>query len=301
MICPLCQNSSEIQYSKVRNIYDEHRYDIYSCFDCKIGFTKKDDNLISHEKIYKDNYDYDSNILVKNERIWRISKNYSKVKKLIKLDNNSNVLDIGCMYGFFLNFLHKEYKCNVHGLEIESFDLNKKKLFDFKIYNEDLFLFSSKKENHNKFDLIILNHTLEHFSDPIKIIENVRLLLKNDGSCFITVPNFKSNLSIISKKYWGWLQPAVHFFHFTPEGLKKIIKKMNFEVNFHSNQGGDSIFLLLTIYNFINNISGFTKRLYKRTIFEKIIIKLSSIFFKYMYYFGNDEIMLLVRKKNNNK
>jgi len=297
VLCPFCQNSATIQYSKVKNIYDEYKYDIYSCFSCQIGFTKKNNDLISSKKIYKDNYDYGSNLLLKDERIWRISKNYSKVKKLMKLDSNSNILDIGCMYGFFLNFLYKEYKCNVHGLELESFDLNKKKLFDFKIYNEDLFLFSSKKENHNKFDLIILNHTLEHFSNPTKVIKNVRFLLKKDGSCFITVPNFKSNFSRISKKYWGWLQPAVHFFHFTPEGLKKIIKKNNFEINFHSNQGGDSIFLLLTIYNFINDISGFTKRLYKRSIFEKIFIKFSSIFLRYIYYIGNDEIMFLVRKK----
>jgi len=297
VLCPFCQNSSPIQYSKVKNIYDEHKYDIHSCHICQIGFTKKNDDLISSEKIYKDNYDYSSNLLLKDERIWRINKNYSKVKKLMKLDSNSNILDIGCMYGFFLNFLYKEYKCNVHGLELESFDLDKKKLFDFKVYNEDLFLFSSKKENHNKFDLIILNHTLEHFSNPAKVIENVRLLLKNDGSCLITVPNFKSYFSKISKKYWGWLQPAVHFFHFTPEGLKKIIIKNNFEINFHSNQGGDSIFLLLTIYNFINDISGFTKRLYKRSIFERVFFKISSIFLRYIYYIGNDEIMFLVRKK----
>ena len=297
MLCPLCQNNSKVQYSKVTNIYDDHKYDIYSCISCEIGFTKKDDSLATHEKIYKYNYDYDLNNIVKNERLWRISKNYSKVKKLIKLDNNSNILDIGCMYGFFLNFLYKKYKCKVHGLEIESFDLNKKKLFDFKIYNEDFFLFSSKEENHNKFDLIILNHTLEHFQNPIKVIEKIRLILKKDGLCFVTVPNFKSNLSRISKRYWGWLQPAVHFFHFTPKGLRKIIEKMNFEVNFYSSQGGDSIFLLLTIYNFINDISGFTKRLYKRSIFEKILIKLSSIFFRYIYFLGNDEIMLLIKKK----
>ena len=49
--------------------------------------------------------------------------------------------------------------------------------------------------------------------------------------------------------------------------------------------------------NFINDISGFTKRLYKRSIFEKIFIKFSSIFLRYIYYIGNDEIMFLVRKK----
>ncbi len=103
MLCPFCQNSSPIQYSKVKNIYDEHKYDIHSCHICQIGFTKKNDDLISSEKIYKDNYDYSSNLLLKDERIWRINKNYSKVKKLMKLDSNSNILDIGCMYGFFIS------------------------------------------------------------------------------------------------------------------------------------------------------------------------------------------------------
>ena len=50
--------------------------------------------------------------------------------------------------------IQKEYKCNVHGLELESFDLDKKKLFDFKVYNEDLFQKKIVNKNFHKCIII---------------------------------------------------------------------------------------------------------------------------------------------------
>ena len=281
---------------KIKNIYDQNTYEIYECKFCNIAFTKSKSSL-EVKNIYKDAYDYDVNQIIKNEKIWRIENNFNKIKKKINITKNSYVLDIGCMYGYFLEYLNRYYGCNCNGLEIESFNLSNKKKKNITIFNEDLFKFSSKAENSNKYDFIILSHSLEHFEYPLSVVDSINKLLKKNGFCYIVVPNFKSKISIFTKKYWAWLQPSVHFFHYNPVGLISMIEKEGFILKYNSNQGGDSLFLLLTLFNFFNDYLKITKKIYRKSYLKKIVIKLSSIIFKYMYYIGNDESLFLFQKK----
>ena len=101
------------------------------------------------------------------------------------------------MYGYFLEYLNRYYGCNCNGLEIESFNLSNKKKKNITIFNENLFKFSSKAENFNKYDFIILSHTLEHFENPLSVVDSIKKLLKKNGFCYIVVPNFKSKISIL--------------------------------------------------------------------------------------------------------
>ena len=43
-----------------------------------------------------------------------------------------------------------------------------------------------------QYDIIVLIQTFEHVSDPVKSIDKITRLLKDDGLLFIEVPNFFS-------------------------------------------------------------------------------------------------------------
>ena len=182
-------------------------------------------------------------------------------------------------------------------MEIKNFELRNKINNKIKIFIEDLNRFCNNKKNQGKYDLICFSHSLEHFQNPDKILKNIQKLLKNEGFCYIIIPNFKSIFSNFFKKYWGWLQPSVHFCHFYPKGLIQLCKKNNLKLSYYSSQGGDSLFLLLTIFNVLKKNINFKVNFYKKSYLKEIMLKFFSNIFKYIYYIGNDESLFLFKKK----
>jgi SAM-dependent methyltransferase len=145
-------------------------------------------------------------------------KEFLKKKKI----NSSNMkfADIGCGNGTLLNECSKRLKYK----EIIGFDYSanciKKNKKTFKKIKNLKFLQSSAEEINNKvfnnyFDVIFITWTLSSCSDPLKFMENIYKLLKNNGivivgeSSRILVYPSKSIYSYFSKNnntglYYPW-------------------------------------------------------------------------------------------------
>ncbi len=294
MKCPICNLSTNIKLNYVVSYYSLNKFQIRICDNCKLSFTSSK-KKIDQKNLYKNIYNYSIHESTKEEKIWRIKKTFSKVSKRINLNSTSKILDIGCMQGFFLNYLRKKYNCKVLGIETEDYYLNKKNN-DLKIIKSDLYKFSKNKKNQNKFDLIIMSHTFEHFPKPINVLECLKKLLNKNGQCLIIVPNINSNFSKFSNRYWGWLQPAAHFFHFSKRSISKIFKRANLRYKLISENGGDSLLLVLTIINMLK-INYYRLGNSKNNKLRNFFVAIFSSIFKYIYYFGNDEIVYLIKKK----
>ncbi len=83
------------------------------------------------------------------------------------------------------------------------------------------------------FDVINLNHVLEHVSDPIFLLNNLSLFLKKDGIMRIEVPNCR-NIN-----YWQLLTAVkyvknnfcrAHNYYFDKNSLKNVLLKSGFSV-----------------------------------------------------------------------
>jgi 2-polyprenyl-3-methyl-5-hydroxy-6-metoxy-1,4-benzoquinol methylase len=79
-----------------------------------------------------------------------------------------------------------------------------------------------------EFDLVTLNHVLEHIHEPKPFLEEVRRVLKPDGLLFIAVPNVNG-----LKRYWlgrnyHWIFHADHFLHFSPTSLSRLLRRHGF-------------------------------------------------------------------------
>lgn len=82
-------------------------------------------------------------------------------------------------------------------------------------------LFETEKFN-KKFDLIIMNHVLEHVTNPIKFLKNIKLKLSDNGVIYIAVQNmFKSFGNL--RKYWFRLP---HIFYFSSNTLISILSSV---------------------------------------------------------------------------
>jgi len=95
--------------------------------------------------------------------------------------NPKSVLDIGSSMGLILKILKEKYNCKVIGVEI----CEKFREYSHKIGIKTV---ESIKELKTKFDLITIFQTLEHLTEPMEMLKNIRRRLTKDGILLIEVP-----------------------------------------------------------------------------------------------------------------
>ena len=82
----------------------------------------------------------------------------------------------------------------------------------------------------NYFDLIILNHTLEHLDDPSEVLKKIKLILKPEGIIYVDVPNAGSLSAKLLGKRWPYLLPKEHKWQYTRASLGKLLESVGLRV-----------------------------------------------------------------------
>ena len=111
-----------------------------------------------------------------------------------------SILDIGC--GNHSASITKKYfpKCNYYGLDKDNYNNND---YDFSLmtrsYKLDLENDSLDEIPDNFFDVVIMNHVIEHIDNGIEVIEILSKKIKKGGRIYIETPSVKS-LSLPSQR-----------------------------------------------------------------------------------------------------
>lgn len=139
---------------------------------------------------------------------------------------NGQLLDIGCGFGWVVK------EAENRGFKAYGVDQSKtytnlgKKTLGVDLKNVSLEKFKSDK----RFDVITINHVLEHIKKPTPFLNKVHKLIKSDGTVFVAVPNIDSLMSKIFRNRWYGLQPNQHIWQFTPSLLQKVLSENKFQV-----------------------------------------------------------------------
>ena len=169
------------------------------------------------------NYHRDKDYL-KNESMFR--NIFQKRFDLIKSHSRggiSTVLDVGCSNGVFLDLFAGSETWGVE--PSDSGEVAKMK--GHKILKT---AFEKAELPKNYFDLVIMNHVLEHLDNPTMVLAKAYKLLQPNGILFVDVPNAGGLGSKILGKHWPYLLPKEHKSQFTKESLGKLLKETGFEV-----------------------------------------------------------------------
>lgn len=148
-----------------------------------------------------------------------------RVNLISKFVKKGRMLEIGSATGVMLKLFAKR-GWDALGIEPSgsSQEAKKKGLRVLNVRFED-----SKLPN-DYFDLVVLNHTLEHMDNPKLVLKRVNAFLKDGGILFIDVPNFGGLSSKILGKKWPYLLPEEHKSQFTKESLTRLLRENGFYI-----------------------------------------------------------------------
>lgn len=130
-------------------------------------------------------------------------------------------------------------------------------------------IFEDLKEYHNKFDLILFRHVLEHMLDPEAAIQSIAGLLKENGLLYLAVPN-AANVSGDKGILTSYLRP-VHISYFCKENLVRIVTQCGFvpeEID-----AGKEIFILFRKTNTKISMGNSNQYLKQKSYFKMLIKK----------------------------
>ena len=85
-----------------------------------------------------------------------------------------------------------------------------------------------------KFDAIVMKHVLEHFSNPIEVLQQYYDMLRPGGVLFIEIPNPSYYKAVLLKEKYKFYSPQhggrQHFYYYTPKTLTKLLESVGLDV-----------------------------------------------------------------------
>lgn len=220
--CPICESYDN------ENIFPDGALDpitgdqfhILSCNICHVAFTFPQPNNL--EPYYPSKYRGYGPLVSSILEIFYQAR-VAKWNRMFSIPGK--VLEIGCGPGFMLNVLKKKGWI-VKGLErTESVAAFGREKLELDVTSQDV----SDLPECPDYDLIILFNVLEHLKDPLSVLEESSKRLAPNGKIIISVPNFRSLQARLAGPVWLHLDPPRHLFHFTPQSLELLLKKVGFK------------------------------------------------------------------------
>lgn len=207
------------------------RHHIVVCENCGLVFLNPQHADQDYESYYKA-LNYREGKSISKEKI--LNKHQFKkipVKCLTDYLNSQqmaekeiNVIDIGCGFGESIKFM-AESGLAAEGLEpsLDAADFALKN-FGIKvnvgsIFNHDL--------PHGNYDVVSNMAVIEHLTDPLAALKEMRRLLKPDGILFMNTPDLKG---MVLRKGMDRYFKFVHTYYYTNVTLSSLIQLAGFEI-----------------------------------------------------------------------
>jgi ubiquinone/menaquinone biosynthesis C-methylase UbiE len=152
---------------------------------------------------------------------------YEETKRNIEREYSSGkLLDMGCGLGLFLK-LWDPQKWEVFGIDISEQAVEYAKSKGLNVRQGSL---EKTDFSDTRFDVITMFYVLEHLPNPLKVLKEVRRVLKKDGLLVIRIPQSISAERFL--KFFGvrcnLFHPPMHLYDFSTEILREFLLKAGF-------------------------------------------------------------------------
>lgn len=198
---------------------------------CSCGMIRTDDFAAQVVSYDDDDYFVSRNRYVQQwEMFSRIFERL--VEKIIRFKPDGRLLDVGAGVGTLVDAANRRGfdACGVEVSPWASRFAREEKGLDVVAG-----LLEGARFPEGYFDVVTINHVLEHVENPVATLAEIRRILAPDGLLVIGVPNIGSIMAKLKGTRWASLRPEEHLWHFTPAKLRSLVQQAGFsEVYFES-------------------------------------------------------------------
>lgn len=152
----------------------------------------------------------------------KLDREYRYLPELPK--DRGVLLDVGCGDGSFLK-LAQTCGWEVVGIDPDSSAVGNARKHGLVVYQGTIEYFDGQT---GIFDVITLNHVIEHLHEPIKVLNSCYNLLKPGGLLWMETPNINSTSLKSFGSNWRGLEPPRHLVIFNRQSLVYAIKSVGF-------------------------------------------------------------------------
>ena len=226
--CTIC--NSLLSTKIIRDIIiDDAAYDVYYCEGCKVGVvipmpSKEELAAMYSSGNYRAEKGKRFNPVV--EFSIYLSRIYRK-QRIKRYVRGGSLLDIGCGRGLFIDIMRRDGWA-VTGVEYSAETAEDvSKTYGIPVVSGEPPAWGFQD---GSFNVITMNHVLEHLHNPDKMVGECRRLLKKSGLFVCATPNIASLQASAGKGRWFHLDVPYHIHHFSEAGLVKLLEKHSLRI-----------------------------------------------------------------------
>lgn len=214
MICPICHSQMNFHYKGVFNRcgVKDYQFSLVKCIGCHFIAT----DPLPTNVVYPGSRNDKNEFLAVNTAPW----NFRLLKKVKSFKSSGDLLEIGCNSGDFLE-ISKQGGFNSIGIEIDEVASKAGLNMGRNLIQGDVL----KHDFGKKFDVIVLNHVVEHIPQINELPKRLMELLKEDGVIIINVPNISGFIVKIMKQNWCQMAPFTHLWFFSKKSVNLLFGK----------------------------------------------------------------------------
>lgn len=286
-ICQWCLSPQHFAYTKVSSNYTRGKYNDFSlllCKQCNHITTHPILDSSSLNELYLVDYQYSVHETIGSEKVFRAGQLLRN--ELAPWLHQGTLIDFGCGDGSLVSEARKL------GFTATGVDLHPPTYHNSsETYHQQDLLSFAQCEQDRKFDIAVFSHSLEHVSDPVLLLQSVRVnIINSNGFVVIVVPNHEARTKKILKRWWGYWQVPVHINHFSFGSLKKVCESAGYQVIHKNIRGADSLFWILSLGNLLK-----IKQAKQTSKLQLRFLKIFSFIAKYWIFIGSEDLIVIIR------
>jgi len=192
---------------------------VWRCVNCDTGHTQP----VPIEVDYSGT-PIEGNDRVKEIELWQqfADETIAVVKQY---RTGGRLLDIGCNIGILVQAAARA------GFSARGVDMDRNAVeYGRQNFQLDLMVGQLGDIDLGRFDVVLLEQTLEHCREPLAVLSGLEEKIENQGILLISVPNYRGLMPRILGASWYGYWPWEHIWHFSPLALERLAAASGWQV-----------------------------------------------------------------------
>lgn len=221
MQCLICK-AQDLEQIFIKSLH------ILRCKKCTLEFLWPHPTADELSRLYEGDY-YDSWGKENNSEAVHSKRATARyyLSRLACYRREGVLLDVGCAFGYLLEEA-KECGFDAYGVEISGVSAGvAQKKFGSKVFRGEL---SDANFPNKFFSVVVLSDLLEHVTDPLSFMCEVKRIMKPDGVALIVTPDTGSlSRGLMGRRNWFHYKKE-HLFYFNIRSLAELTQRAGFTI-----------------------------------------------------------------------